>query len=49
MPITLKRQYFPDRPDLHYDSVVGMTELDFNSHYAMIWENDANLVLSEDK
>lgn len=48
MPITLKRQYFPDRPDLHYDSVVGMTELDFNSHYAMIWENDANLVLSEE-
>jgi hypothetical protein len=24
-----------------------MTELDFNSHYAMIWENDANLVLNE--
>jgi len=48
MPITLKRQYFPDRPDLHYDSVVGMTELDFNSHYAMIWENDANLVLNEE-
>jgi hypothetical protein len=48
MPITLKRQYFPDRPDLHYDSVLGMTELDFNSHYAMIWENDANLVLNEE-
>jgi len=48
MPITLKRQYFPDRSDLHYDSVVGMTELDFNSHYAMIWENDANLVLNEE-
>jgi hypothetical protein len=48
MPITLKRFYFPDKPEWHYDSVVGMTELDFNSHYAMIWENDANLVLSEE-
>ena len=48
MPITLKRKYFPDRLDLHYDSVIGLTEVDFNSQYAMIWENDANLVLSEE-
>lgn len=44
MPLTLKRKYFPDRPDLHFDG--SISELDFKTQYAMEWVTDVDLELS---
>lgn len=49
MPKTVKEKYFPNDPNLHYDSVEGYSEIEWNTQYEMIWMEDINLVLSGDQ
>ena len=46
MPKTVKEKLFPHDPALHYDSVEGYSEIEWNTQYEMIWMEDINLVLS---
>ena len=49
MPKTVKEKLFPNDPSLHYDSVEGYSEIEWNTQYEMIWMEDINLVLSGDQ
>ena len=49
MPKSVKEKYFPNDPTLHYDSVEGYSEIEWNTQYEMIWMEDINLVLSGDQ
>jgi hypothetical protein len=49
MPKTVKEKLFPNDPSLHYDSVEGYSEIEWNTQYAMIWMEDINLALSGDQ
>jgi hypothetical protein len=49
MPKSVKEKLFPNDPSLHYDSVEGYSEIEWNTQYAMIWMEDINLVLSGDQ
>ena len=46
MPKSIKEKIFPHDLSLHYDSVEGYSEIEWNTQYAMIWMEDINLVLS---
>lgn len=47
MPRSVKLKIFPNEPKLHYDSVEGYSEIEWNTQYEMIWMDDINLALSE--
>ena len=49
MPKSVKEKYFPNDLLLHYDSVEGYSEIEWNTQYEMIWMEDVNLVLSGDQ
>src|SRR6185295_19034816 len=49
MPKMVKEKLFPNDPALHYDSVEGYSEIEWNTQYEMIWMEDINLVLSGDQ
>lgn len=49
MPKSVKEKLFPNDINLHYDSVEGYTEIEWNTQYEMIWMEDINLVLSGDQ
>jgi len=49
MPKSVKEELFPNDPALHYDSVEGYSEIEWNTQYAMKWMEDINLVLSGDQ
>ena|SRR5579872_1154805 len=49
MPKNVKEKFFPNDINLHYDSVEGYTEIEWNTQYEMIWMEDINLVLSGDQ
>lgn len=45
MPLSYKRERFPDRTDLHYPSLSGMLEEDFDTQYEMKWVDSLNVFL----
>ena len=45
MPLALKKEFFPDRPDLHYEG--DMTMIDFLTQYMMEWADQLNTFLNE--
>jgi len=49
MPKVVKEKLFPNDLSLHYDSVEGYSEIEWNTQYEMIWMEDINLVLSGDQ
>lgn len=49
MPKVVKERLFPNDPALHFDSVEGYSELEWNTQFEMIWMEDINLVLSGDQ
>lgn len=49
MPKTVKERLFPNDINLHYDSVEGYSDIEWNTQYEMIWMEDINLVLSGDQ
>jgi hypothetical protein len=49
MPRSVKQKLFPNDPNLHYDSVEGYAEVEWNTQYEMIWMEDINLVLSAEQ
>lgn len=49
MPRSVKQKIFPNDPNLHYDSVEGYSEIEWNTQYEMIWMEDINLVLSAEQ
>jgi hypothetical protein len=49
MPKVVKERLFPNDINLHYDSVEGYSEIEWNTQYEMIWMEDINLVLSGDQ
>lgn len=49
MPRKVKQKLFPNDLSLHYDSVEGYSEIEWNTQYEMIWMEDINLVLSGDQ
>jgi len=49
MPKVVKERLFPKDPALHFDSVEGYSEIEWNTQYEMIWMEDINLVLSGDQ
>ena len=48
LPISIKQKLFPDRPDLHYESTEGYTELDYFTQYSMEWSDDIFLELNKE-
>jgi hypothetical protein len=49
MPKMVKEKLFPSDPALHFDSVEGYSEIEWNTQFEMIWMEDINLVLSGDQ
>lgn len=49
MPKIVKERLFPNDVGLHYESVEGYSEIEWNTQYEMIWMEDINLVLSGDQ
>lgn len=49
MPRSVKQKIFPNDLNLHYDSVEGYSEIEWNTQYEMIWMEDINLVLSSEQ
>jgi len=45
MPLSLKEQLFPDRPDLHYEG--DMPLIDFMTQYMMQWAENLNTFLDD--
>jgi hypothetical protein len=48
MPRSMKMKYFPDNPELWYDSMTGMSEEDFMTQNEMQWLDSLSLVLNEE-
>jgi len=48
MPLSYKRKYFPDRPDLHILTGDEVTELDWRTQYELEWVADIMNALSEE-
>jgi hypothetical protein len=44
MPLKVKEELFPDRPDLHFEGEIS--DIDYKTQYAMEWVTDVNLELS---
>lgn len=49
MPRIVKQRLFPNDLNLHYDSVEGYSEVEWNTQYEMIWMEDINLALSSEQ
>lgn len=48
MPYSLKQQYFPNHPELWFESTTNMSLEDFLTQYEMKWLDDISLVLNEE-
>jgi hypothetical protein len=45
MPLSYKVARFPNNPELHFPSISGQDEIDFDTQYDMKWVEDVNLLL----
>jgi hypothetical protein len=48
MPRSIKQIYFPNRSDLWFDSMTGMSEEDFYTQYEMRWLDNLSSVLNDE-
>lgn len=48
MPLSYKQTRFPNNPELHFPSVAGMSEEDFDTQYEMKWAENIGLFLRDD-
>lgn len=48
MPRSIKQAYFPERPDLWFDSMTNMSEEDFYTQYEMRWLDNLSSVLNDE-
>lgn len=47
MPLSYKKQRFPNNPELHYPSENNLSEEDFDTQYEMKWVDSVNKFLTE--
>ena len=48
MPLSYKKELFPNNPELHYPSENNLTEEDFDTQYAMKWVDSISTFLTSD-
>lgn len=50
MPLSMKMKRFPNNPEVHYESSIGMSEEDFKTQYEMEWvDSISGLLTGEDQ
>lgn len=48
MPLSYKKEWFPNNPELHFPSENNITEEDFDTQYQMRWVDSVNKFLTDD-